>query len=133
MMNTFVQPATRVLDDPKRLLARTLPLDRSAILRLVTAVLAPQAPVTGLRPEDCLQIGQLLAGHASILADDVCELLSQQPPDSRLRPITESVLTEARGRLSIPPRATLPSVQNRARLVRALYRRLDLLESARLS
>ncbi|MFL4910653.1 hypothetical protein ACJ6WF_48090 [Streptomyces sp. MMS24-I2-30] len=44
--------------------------------------------------------------------------------------MTETVLTEARGRLSVPPKATFASVQSRARLVRALYERHDRLASA---
>ncbi|MFI1734954.1 DUF6415 family natural product biosynthesis protein [Streptomyces acidicola] len=131
MIDTTVRAPATVLDDPKQLLA-SLPLDRSAVLELVAAVLDPPRPDSELPPQDCLQIGQLLAGHASLVADDVRRLLDTRPDTSQLRPLTETVLTAARGRLSIPPRATFASVQNRARLVRALYERYDRLMSARL-
>ncbi len=131
MMDTSVQTGATVLDDPKGVLAR-LPLDRSAVLKLVTAVLDPPTPGSELPPQDCLQIGQLLAGHASLVAAEVGSLLALSPRTSQLRPLTETVLTEARGRLSVPPAATFASVQNRARLVRALYERYDRLMSAQL-
>ncbi|MFJ9591034.1 restriction endonuclease [Streptomyces acidicola] len=130
-MDTSVRAGARVLDDPKNMLA-TVPLDRSPVLKLVATVLAPRAPGSELPPQDCLQIGQLLSGHASLVADEVRRLLDAGPGNSHLRPLTETVLTEARGRLSVPPRATLASVQNRARLVRALYERHDRLLSAQL-
>ncbi|WP_200307658.1 hypothetical protein [Streptomyces adelaidensis] len=112
MIDTPVRTAT-VLDDPKKMLAPAVPLDRSAVLRVVAAVLDPPTPNSELPPEDCIQIGQLLAGHAILVADDVHRLLDGRPGTSRLRPLTETVLTEARGRLSVPPRPTLPSTQNR--------------------
>jgi len=130
MIDTSVRASMTVLADAKKMLAPSLPLDRSAMLELVAAVLAPPTPDSELRPEDCLQIGQLLAGHASLVADEVRGLLDRTPGVSRMRPLTETVLTEAGGRLSVPPRATLASAQNRARLVRALYERYDRLLSA---
>ncbi len=128
MTDASVRAGATVLADPKAMLS-SVPLDRSAVLGVAAAVLSPPAPDCELPPEDCLQIAQLLAGHARLVADEVRRLLDQRPGNSQLRPLTETVLCEARGRLSVPPRATLASAQNRARLVRALYERLDRLTS----
>ncbi|GGS07224.1 hypothetical protein GCM10010220_69040 [Streptomyces parvulus] len=43
---------------------------------------------------------------------------------------SDVVLREAEGRLSVPSEGTMRCVQNRARLVRALYERLDRLDVA---
>ncbi|MFF8317916.1 DUF6415 family natural product biosynthesis protein [Streptomyces bobili] len=95
---------------------------------LATAVIA--LPTTGdtLPPKDYEQIARLLAGHALLVADDVQALCARLPRLSPLRPLTETVLGEAHRRLSVDPRPTLASVQNRARVVRILYERLDRLQ-----
>ncbi|MFF3767316.1 hypothetical protein ACFYYR_24960, partial [Streptomyces sp. NPDC001922] len=51
------------------------------------------------------------------------------PPDDGRRLFAELILQEAEGRLSLPC-TSLHRVHNRARLLRALYERLDRLEAA---
>ncbi|MBT2511328.1 restriction endonuclease [Streptomyces sp. ISL-98] len=119
-----------VLCDPHGLLTREIPLDREPIMLLVTAVIALPATGDTLPPTDCEQIARLLAGHARVVADDVRALCAQLPRRSPLRSLTETVLGEARRRLSVDPRPTLASAQNRARVVRILYERLDQLQAA---
>ncbi|MFJ2833578.1 DUF6415 family natural product biosynthesis protein [Streptomyces sp. NPDC087263] len=130
MSDTPVQTAGTVRRDPHGLLANDLPLDREPIMLLATAVIA--LPVTGdtLPPQDCEQIARLLAGHARLVADEVQELCARLPRRSSLRPLTETVLGEARRRLSVDPRPTVASAQNRARVVRILYERHDRLTAA---
>ncbi|MFE3486273.1 MULTISPECIES: hypothetical protein [Streptomyces] len=55
-----------------------------------------------------------------------CEAL---PADSELRPLARIVLREAVDRLSTGPAATVARVQSRARLIQALYRALDRLDT----
>lgn len=52
------------------------------------------------------------------------------PADSELRPLTKAVLRESANRLSIDPATTTERFQNRARLIQALYRALDRLDTA---
>ncbi|KAF5990242.1 DUF6415 family natural product biosynthesis protein [Streptomyces sp. WAC00263] len=130
MSDTPVQTSGTVLCAPDCLLAADLPLDREPILLLATAVLALPKSGDAPPPQDCEQIGRLLAGHARLVADGVQGLCDRLPRGSSLRPLTETVLGEARGRLSVGPRPTVASAQNRARLVRILYERLDRLTSA---
>jgi hypothetical protein len=128
--DTPVQTSGTVLCDPDGSLAREIPLDREPVMLLATAVIA--LPTTGdtLPTKDCEQIARLLAGHARLVADEVRALCAQLPRRSPLRPLTETVLGEARRRLSVDPRPTLASAQNRARVVRILYERLDRLAAA---
>lgn len=123
-----MQTSVTVLCDPDGSLTRDLPLDREPVMLLALAVIA--LPTTGntLPPGDCEQIARLMAGHARLVADEVQALCAQLPRLSTLRPLTETVLGEARRRLSVEPRATLASAQNRARVVRILYERLDRLQ-----
>jgi uncharacterized protein DUF6415 len=127
---TPVQISGTVLCDPDGSLARDLLLDREPVMLLATAVIA--LPTTGdtLPPKDCEQIARLLAGHACLVADEVRALCAQLPRLSPLRPLTETVVGEARRRLSVDPRPTLACAQNRARVVRLLYERLDRLATA---
>ncbi|MEU8772021.1 hypothetical protein AB0C94_34395, partial [Streptomyces griseus] len=53
------------------------------------------------------------------------------PADSELRPLTRVVLRAAVNRLSTGPATTTAEVQNRARLVQALYLALDRLDTTR--
>ncbi|MFJ4609433.1 hypothetical protein [Streptomyces griseus] len=55
-----------------------------------------------------------------------CEAL---PANSELRPLARVVLREAVNRLSTGPAATVARVQSRARLIQALYRALDRLDT----
>lgn len=129
MNNAPVSTSETVLYDPQRLLD-SLPLDREPHLLLAAAVLALPRKGSSLPPADCEQIGLQLAGHARVVADDVRVLYDRLPVRSTLRPLTNAVLSEAAGQLSVAPRPTVVSVQNRARLVCTLYRRLDELTSA---
>jgi hypothetical protein len=96
---------------------------------LATAVITLPTAGDALPPKDCEQIARLMAGHARLVAEEVEALCAQLPRRSPLRPLTETVLGEARRRLSVDPRPTVVSAQNRARLVRILYERLDRLQS----
>ncbi|MGW9117831.1 DUF6415 family natural product biosynthesis protein [Streptomyces sp. NPDC055663] len=119
-----------VLYDPEALLAEELPLDRAPMMALVDAMLA-RKDASGLRACDCAQIALLLTGHARIVAAEVSRHVQALPSDSELRPVAEQVLQEAERRLSVASQTTLAHAQQRARLVRALYRALDQLDKAR--
>ncbi|MFJ1930386.1 MULTISPECIES: hypothetical protein [unclassified Streptomyces] len=85
-----------------------------------------------LAERDYEQIGFQLTGHAQeAVASDVRRRADQLPKSSGRRALADVVLREAEGRLSALLEGTVRCVQNRARLVRALYGRLDWLESAR--
>ncbi|MET9675973.1 DUF6879 family protein [Streptomyces sp. NPDC006482] len=72
----------------------------------------------------------LLESHARALAADVRRRADQLPKSSGPWALADVVLREAEGRLSATLEGTVRCVQNRARLVRALYERLDRLEAA---
>ncbi|MFJ1830802.1 restriction endonuclease [Streptomyces sp. NPDC088178] len=93
-----------VLHDPEGRLEAELPLDRELHKCLVKAVLGWTGN-PGLPPADLQQIVLLLTGTARALADVVLE--------------------EADQRLSVPLEGTARCAQGHARLVRALYERLD--------
>lgn len=112
-----------VLYDPQGLIEAELPLDRAPHEALVTAVLAWTDP--HLAPRDYEQIALQLTGHARAVAADVRRHASTMPKDNGRRALAEVVLREAEGRLSVPLEGTVRCAQNRARLVRALYTRLD--------
>ncbi|MER7982433.1 DUF6415 family natural product biosynthesis protein [Streptomyces sp. NPDC095817] len=115
--------AFAVLHDPQGLLDAELPLDRAPHEALVTAVLAWKDP--DLAPSDYEQIALQLTGHAHAVASDVRRLAAALPKNDGRGAFAEVVLREADGRLSAPLKGTAQCVQNRARLVRALYTRLD--------
>ncbi|RSO09258.1 restriction endonuclease [Streptomyces sp. WAC 06783] len=119
-----------ILYDPNGLLEQALPLDREPYLSLVKAVLAWSGPEPVLQPRDYEQIALQLTGHARAVAGDVRRRCATLPRDSEMRALTEVVLGEAERRLSARPQATVVCVQHLARLVRALYERLDRLDSA---
>ncbi|MFJ4577510.1 restriction endonuclease [Streptomyces sp. NPDC088846] len=116
-----------VLYDPEALLAEELPFDRAPITVLVDAMLA-RKDASGLQAGDCAQIAVLLTGHARIVAATVSRHFEALPKDSALRPVTKQVLQEAERRLSVISQTTLAHAQQRARLVKALYRALDQLD-----
>ncbi|MFD4144288.1 DUF6415 family natural product biosynthesis protein [Streptomyces sp. NPDC058572] len=118
-----------VLYDPDGLIEAELPLDREPYESLVKAVLAWTGP-DALAERDYEQIALQLTGHARAVASDVRRRASQLPKDSGPRALADVVLREAEGRLSTTLQGTVRCVQNRARLVRALYERLDRLEAA---
>ncbi|MFE4310460.1 DUF6415 family natural product biosynthesis protein [Streptomyces sp. NPDC056891] len=118
-----------VLYDPDGLIEAELPLDREPYECLVKAVLAWTGEDV-LAERDYEQIGLQLTGHARAVASDVRRRANQLPKDSGPRALADVVLREAEGRLSATLEGTVRCVQNRARLVRALYERLDRLEAA---
>ncbi|MEV0488773.1 restriction endonuclease [Streptomyces atratus] len=119
-----------VLYDPEAVLTEELPLDRAPITALADAMLA-RKDASGLRAGDCAQIALVLTGHARIVAAEVSRQFEALPTDSELRPVTEQVLQEAERRLSVVCQTTLAHAQQRARLVRVLYRALDQLDGTR--
>ncbi|MGW2182703.1 DUF6415 family natural product biosynthesis protein [Streptomyces sp. NPDC001732] len=119
-----------VLYDPEALLAEELPLDRAPVTALADAILA-RKNADGLRAGDCAQIALLLTGHARVVAAEVGRRFETLPEDSDLRPLTDQVLQEAERRLSVTSQTTLAHAQQRARLVKALYRALDRLHPPR--
>ncbi|MFH8753919.1 DUF6415 family natural product biosynthesis protein [Streptomyces rimosus] len=121
---------TAALYDPEGLLETALPLDREPYLSLVAAVLAWSGPEPRLQPRDYEQIALQLAGHAQAVAGDVRRHCAALGKDSEMLALTEVVLGEAERRLSGRPRATVTGIQHLARLVRALYERLDRLTAA---
>ncbi|MEV5567702.1 DUF6415 family natural product biosynthesis protein [Streptomyces sp. NPDC052196] len=112
-----------VLHDPDGLIEAELPLDRAPHEALVTAVLAWKNP--DLAPRDYEQIALQLTGHARAVAADVRRLAAALPKNDGRGALAEVILREANGRLSAPLKGTAHCVQNRARLVQALYTRLD--------
>ena len=124
-------PSTRtVLYDPDGRIEAELPLDREPFEALVAAVLTWTEPDTALQPCNYEQIALQLTGHARAVASDVRRYLACLPKDSGRRALAEVVLAEAERRLSVPSKGTVRCVQERARLVRALYERHDRLEEA---
>jgi hypothetical protein len=117
-----------VLYDPTGLIEAELPPDREPYECLVKAVLAWTGKDT-LATRDYEQIGLQLTGHARAVAADVRRRADQLPKDSGPRALADVVLGEAESRLSVPLEGTVRCVQNRARLVRALYERLDRLDA----
>ncbi|MDJ0346440.1 DUF6415 family natural product biosynthesis protein [Streptomyces sp. H10-C2] len=118
-----------VLYDPDGLIEAELPLDREPYECLVEAVLAWTGP-DPLQERDYEQIALQLSGHARAIAADVRRRVGQLPKDSGPKALADVVLREAERRLSATLEGTVRCVQNRARLVRALYERLDRLEAA---
>ncbi|MFB1048968.1 DUF6415 family natural product biosynthesis protein [Streptomyces chrestomyceticus] len=119
-----------ILYDPEGLWEQALPLDREPYLSLVTAVLAWTGPEPVLQPRDDEQINLHLTGHARAVAGDVQRRCAALPKGSRARALAEAALGEAERRLAAQPDATVAGVQNRARLLRALYEHLDHLKAA---
>ncbi|MCX4970950.1 DUF6415 family natural product biosynthesis protein [Streptomyces sp. NBC_00654] len=118
-----------VLHDPHGLFGADLPLDRAPYERLVAAVLSWTDPAA-LTPHDFEQIALQLTGHARAVATDVRHHADILDEDTGPRALAEILLAEAQRRLSTPHQGTLHCVQNRARLIRALYDRLDRLQAA---
>ena len=119
---------TTVLYDPHGLIEAGLPLDRAPYEALVNAVLAWKDP--DLTQRDFEQIVLQLTGHARAVAVDVQRHAAALPKNDGRGALAEVLLREAAGRLSQPIEGTARCAQNRARLVRALYERLDRLQAA---
>lgn len=113
-----------VLYDPEGRIEGTLPLDRTTHQCLAKAVLA-WTDDPGLQTADYQQLALLLAGAAQAVAGDVRRAAARLPEDHQARVLTDVVLDEAQRRLSVGLEGTVRCVQGRARLVRALYERLD--------
>ncbi|WP_346177261.1 DUF6415 family natural product biosynthesis protein [Streptomyces cuspidosporus] len=105
-----------------------LPFDRAPHEALIMAVLARRDP--RLAPRDYEQIALQLTGHARAVAADVQRHAHRLPEDDGRRVLAEVVLAEAEQLLSAPQEGTAGCVQGRARMVRALYERLDRLAEA---
>ncbi|WP_435058358.1 DUF6415 family natural product biosynthesis protein [Streptomyces sp. bgisy060] len=118
-----------VLHDPEGLLTAKLPLDRGPYELLVKAVLGWTDPFA-LQPGDYEQIALQLTGHGWAVVAEVRYRVDELAHGDPTRALTEVVLREANGRLKEPYSGTMACVQNRARLVRALYERLDRLAPA---
>jgi hypothetical protein len=119
-----------VLYDPQGLLGAELPLDRGPHMALIKAVLA-WPDMADVPPDDCLQIALQLTGHGRAVAHDVRRLCGGLAKGDEKRELAEVVLAEADRRLSARRMGTVHCVQQRARMVRALYERLDRLNTAR--
>lgn len=118
-----------VLHDPDGLIEAELPPDREPYECLIKAVLA-WTDEDALTPRDYEQIALQLTGHARAVATDVRRRADQLPKDSGPKALAEVVLREAESQLSTTMEGTVRYAQNRARLVRALYERLDRLTEA---
>ncbi|MGW3414604.1 restriction endonuclease [Streptomyces sp. NPDC000888] len=120
--------AYEVLYDPEGRRVAELPPDRALHEQVVRTALAWSSPLD-VSAADVAEIGHLLAGAARVVADEVRVRADRLPDDDGRRLFAELILQEADGRLS-QPCTSLHRVQNRARLIRALYGRLDRLEAA---
>ncbi|MFH8873786.1 restriction endonuclease [Streptomyces griseus] len=121
--------SSTVVYDPSGVVTGGLPLDRGPHLFLAAAVLAWGPAPAGVRAADCALICLQLTGHAQCVAADLRHRYENLPAVSELRPLTRVVLREAVNRLSTGPATTVARVQNRARLVQALYQALDRLDT----
>ncbi|MFI0220048.1 DUF6415 family natural product biosynthesis protein [Streptomyces lydicus] len=113
-----------VLHNPEGRLEAELPLDRELHKGLVKAVLGWTGN-PGLPPADLQQIALLVSGAARAVAADVRRAAVLLPEDHAARALADVVLEEAERRLSVPLEGTARCAQRHARLVRALYERLD--------
>ncbi|MFJ7416416.1 restriction endonuclease [Streptomyces sp. NPDC098077] len=119
----------RVLHDPEGHLEAQLPLDRAPHECLIKAVFG-WTDDPGLAPADLQQIALLLTGAARAVAGDVRRAADLLPDEHAARALADIVLNEADRRLVVRIEGTVHCAQGRARLVRALYERLDRLVSA---
>lgn len=114
----------RAAYDPRGTIYARLPLDRETHALLAKTVLALDVSAE-LPPDDCAQIALQLTGHANAVAFDVRRLCNRLREDSPARTLTETVLTDTTSRLVDPAEPTIAAIQDRARVVRELYERLD--------
>ncbi|MEU2026202.1 restriction endonuclease [Streptomyces sp. NPDC016469] len=118
-----------VLHDPEGVIEAELPPIREPYECLIKAALAWTGPHT-LAERDYEQIALQLTAQARALAADVHRHTALLPEESGARALADIVLDEAQRRLSVPIEGTVCCAQNRARLVRALYERLERLKAA---
>ncbi|MDX3434400.1 restriction endonuclease [Streptomyces sp. ME01-18a] len=114
-----------VLHDPQA----ELPLDRAPHECLIKAVFGWTGN-PGLASADIQQIALLFTGAARAVASDVRRAADLLPDEHAARALADVVLEEADRRLSLGIEGTVRCVQDRARLVRALYERLARLVGA---
>ncbi|MCX4400037.1 restriction endonuclease (plasmid) [Streptomyces sp. NBC_00053] len=113
-----------VLNDPEGRFEEELPLDRATHQCLVEAVLAWKGD-PALATADYEQIALLLTGAARSVAGDLQRSAARLPKDHQALAPADVVLEEAERRLASPLEGTARCAQDRARLVRTLYERLD--------
>ncbi|GAA0544373.1 MULTISPECIES: hypothetical protein [Streptomyces] len=113
-----------VLHDPQGRIEAELPLDRETHQRLVAAVLGWNGD-PGMHERDYQQIALQLNAAAHAVAGDVRRAANHLAADHPARVLAEHILEESNRRLSRALQGTVPCVQDRARLCRALYGRLD--------
>ncbi|MEV6574243.1 restriction endonuclease [Streptomyces sp. NPDC051577] len=118
----------KVQRDPEDLLGPAPSLDRGPYEALVRAVLAWKS--SDLDDCDHEQIALQMTEHARVVAADVRHHALRLPDNDGRRALAEVVLGDADRILAEPLEATAACVQDRARLVRALYARLDRLTAA---
>ncbi|MCT9141732.1 restriction endonuclease [Streptomyces violarus] len=116
------------LHDPAGRLAAECPPDRSAHEQVARTALAWSSPLD-VPARDVTQIGHLLAGAARVVADEVRTHAARLPENDGRRLFAELILQDADESLS-QPCTSLHRVHKRARLIRALYERLDRLQGA---
>ncbi|CAL9677794.1 hypothetical protein SUDANB105_08105 (plasmid) [Streptomyces sp. enrichment culture] len=104
------------------------PPDRAVHEEVARAALAWSSPLD-VPADDVAQIGLLLAGAVRVVADEVRAHAVRLPENDGRRLFAELILEEADGQLS-QPCMSLRGVQDRARLIRTLYGRLDRLRAA---
>ncbi|MEY2229474.1 DUF6415 family natural product biosynthesis protein [Streptomyces sp. BF23-19] len=120
-----------VVHDPDGRLGHELPLDREPHLQLAASVLA-WTPETVPPVGDTALAVLELTGHARLLRDELADRIDRLPDDCELRQLLTYSMGEADRRLSpaaMSPCGDLAHVQNRARLLQALYGALDRLEA----
>ncbi|SBV06125.1 hypothetical protein YW3DRAFT_07349 [Streptomyces sp. MnatMP-M77] len=118
-----------VLHDPEGHLEAEFPIHRAPHECLIKAV-SGWTGDPGLAPADLQQIALLLTGAARAVAGDVRRAADLLPDEHAARALADIVLNEADRRLAVRIEGTVHCAQGRARLVRALYERLDRLASA---
>ncbi|GAA2692330.1 hypothetical protein [Streptomyces lunalinharesii] len=83
-----------------------------------------------MQPADLQQIALQLTGAARAVAGAVRRAADRWPTNHRARVLSDVVVEESERHLAASPEGTVRCVQDRARLVRALYERLGRLDNA---
>lgn len=114
-----------ILHDPDGRLGTEATTNRAVHTQLVKQVLTWDRTGSSLPPDDYQQIALQLTGHARLVAAELRHRTCTLPADSPQLALNDIVLDEADRRLSTPSEGTAHCAQSRARLVQALYERLD--------
>ncbi|MEV3896510.1 restriction endonuclease [Streptomyces sp. NPDC098077] len=117
-----------VVHAPRRDSADAVPLDRATHARAARTALGWTTPLDAPAGE-LAEVGLLLAGAIRVVADDVRLHSGRLPEGDGRRVFAELILREA-GRLPSLPCTRLSQVHGRARMLRALYERLDRVRQA---